>query len=79
LTLLECRQSVAKGRGKSMLVLSRKNGEKILIGDNISITVVEIDHNKVRLGIEAPREVPIYREELKAYRLDSESKEESSG
>ena len=48
-----------------MLVLSRKLNEKICIGDNIHITVVEIDRNKIRLGIEAPREVEIYRQELK--------------
>lgn len=47
-----------------MLVLSRKYGEKIRIGDDITITVVDIDRNKVRLGIEAPRDVPIYRTEL---------------
>ncbi|MCS7271367.1 MAG: carbon storage regulator [Gemmataceae bacterium] len=47
-----------------MLVLSRKLGEKIYIGDNICITVVDIDRGKIRLGIEAPREIPIYRQEL---------------
>ena len=47
-----------------MLVLSRKLGEKIYIGDNVCITVVDIDRGKIRLGIEAPRDVPIYREEL---------------
>ena len=47
-----------------MLVLSRKLGEKIFIGDNICITVVDIDRGKIRLGIEAPRTVPIYRQEL---------------
>ncbi|MBI1812579.1 carbon storage regulator [Candidatus Peregrinibacteria bacterium] len=47
-----------------MLVLSRKLGEKICIGENICITVVEIDRGKVRLGIEAPREVPVFRQEL---------------
>jgi carbon storage regulator len=47
-----------------MLVLSRKLGEKIFIGENISITVVDIDRGKIRLGIEAPRDVPIYRQEL---------------
>jgi carbon storage regulator len=39
-------------------------GEKIHIGDNISITVVDIDRGKIRLGIEAPRDVPIFRQEL---------------
>jgi carbon storage regulator len=47
-----------------MLVLSRKLGEKIHIGDNICITVVDIDRGKVRLGIEAPRNIPVYRQEL---------------
>jgi carbon storage regulator len=47
-----------------MLVLSRKLGEKIFINDNICITVVDIDRGKIRLGIEAPRDVPIFRQEL---------------
>ena len=47
-----------------MLVLSRKLGEKIFIGENICITVVDIDRGKIRLGIEAPRNVPIFRQEL---------------
>ena len=47
-----------------MLVLSRKLGEKIYINDNICITVVYIDRGKIRLGIDAPRDIPIYRQEL---------------
>jgi len=47
-----------------MLVLSRKKDEAIVIGDNIRITVVEIQGDKVRLGIEAPRELTVYRQEL---------------
>ena len=47
-----------------MLVLSRKLGEKIFIGDNICITVVDIDRGKIRLGIEAPRDVKVVRGEL---------------
>ena len=47
-----------------MLVLSRKLGEKIYIGESICITVVDIDRGKLRLGIVAPRDVPIYRQEL---------------
>jgi carbon storage regulator len=47
-----------------MLVLSRKLGEKIYIGENVCITVVDIDRGKIRLGIEAPRDVAIYRQEL---------------
>jgi carbon storage regulator len=47
-----------------MLVLSRKLGEKIVIGENIVVTVVKIDRNQIRLGIEAPSDVPVYREEI---------------
>lgn len=47
-----------------MLVLSRKKNESIIIDDRIKITVVEIRGDKVRLGIEAPREVPIHRSEV---------------
>ncbi|MGA2256313.1 MAG: carbon storage regulator [Thermoguttaceae bacterium] len=47
-----------------MLVLSRKPGEKILIGDKISITVVRIAPGIVRIGVEAPDNLPILREEL---------------
>lgn len=48
-----------------MLVLSRKVGERIWIGDDISITVVRITGGGVRLGIDAPSEMPVVREELK--------------
>jgi carbon storage regulator len=47
-----------------MLVLSRKPGERILIGSDITVTIVRIGPNNVRLGIEAPREMNIVREEL---------------
>ena len=47
-----------------MLVLSRKPGERILIGNDVSVMVVRIGPNAVRLGIEAPRSVTIVREEL---------------
>ena len=47
-----------------MLVLSRKKDESIVINDNITIVVVEIRGDKVRLGIEAPKEVPVHRREV---------------
>jgi carbon storage regulator len=48
-----------------MLVLSRKVGEKILIGDNISVTIVRVAQGTVRVGVDAPQELPIVREEIK--------------
>jgi len=47
-----------------MLVLTRKPGERLVIGDNIVITVVEVKGDNVRLGIDAPREVKVYRGEI---------------
>ena len=48
-----------------MLVLSRKVGERILIGDKIAVTIVRVAQGSVRIGIEAPGEMQIVREELK--------------
>lgn len=47
-----------------MLVLSRKIGQKILIGDKIAVTVVKVGHGGVRIGVEAPPEMAVVREEL---------------
>ena len=47
-----------------MLVLSRRKGESIFITDKIKVTIIEIRGDKVRLGIEAAKDVPIHREEV---------------
>ena len=47
-----------------MLILTRKDGEAITIGDDITLRVVMVDGTHVRLGIDAPREVPVHREEV---------------
>ncbi len=49
-----------------MLVLSRKLGDRVVIADSIIVTVVQVSAGKVRLGIEAPTDVPIVRSELRA-------------
>jgi carbon storage regulator len=68
-SLLHNRASIAiidsKQEDTPMLVLSRKVGERILIGDNISVTVVRIAPGIVRIGIDAPAQLPVMREELK--------------
>jgi carbon storage regulator len=48
-----------------MLVLSRKDGEKIIVGNSIVVTVLKAGEGRVRLGIEAPHEIPVYREEIR--------------
>ena len=50
--------------GHEMLVLSRKKSESIVINDDIVVTVVEVRGDKVRLGIQAPREIPVHRKEV---------------
>ena len=50
-----------------MLVLSRKVGERILIGDGIAVTVVRVGPGVVRLGIEAPNDTPVVREEIRNF------------
>lgn len=47
-----------------MLALSRKNNESIMIGNDIEITILEIKGDQVKIGINAPKSVPIYRKEL---------------
>lgn len=47
-----------------MLVLSRKTNERILIGDSVEIVVIEVKGDQVRIGIDAPRNLPVYRKEV---------------
>jgi len=47
-----------------VLIITRRNGEKIALGDDITIQVLDIAGNTVRIGIDAPRSLPVYREEI---------------
>jgi carbon storage regulator len=63
-------------RGKeNMLVLMRKPGESIHVGPNIVITLVALERNRARIGIEAPRDVPIDREEI----AEKKAREQTGG
>jgi carbon storage regulator len=64
-----------------MLVLSRKKNESIVINDDITIVVVEIRGDKVRLGVEAPTEVPVHRREVfdAIRRVEAEAKSKEVG
>ena len=47
-----------------MLIITRRPGQKIMLGDDITVHVMEIVGNNVRLGVEAPKRLPVYREEI---------------
>ncbi len=55
-----------------MLILTRKIGEKVHIGDNVTVTVLDVRGDQVRVGIEAPKEVPVHREEI-FYRIKAKA------
>lgn len=62
-----------------MLVITRKSGERICLGDEITITVLDIVGSSVRLGIEAPATVPVYRHEIwAAVKAENQAAAESS-
>lgn len=61
-----------------MLVLTRNTGEKIMIGDDVEVTVLSVTGNQVRLGVEAPKDVPVHREEI-YQRIRQEKRELESG
>lgn len=57
-----------------MLALSRKQGESIMIGNDIEITVLEVKGDQIKLGISAPKSVPVYRKEIYA-QIEAANKE----
>ncbi len=55
-----------------MLVLSRKKGERVVIGQNVYVKIIEIRGDRVKLGFEGPNEIPIHREEI-VFRITAET------
>jgi carbon storage regulator len=47
-----------------MLIITRRPGEKVMLGDDVVIEVIEVSGSSVRIGIDAPRSIPVYREEI---------------
>jgi carbon storage regulator len=63
-----------------MLIITRRPGEKVMLGDDVVIEVIEVSGSSVRIGIAAPKSIPVYREELwRAVKAENEAAAKAKG
>ena len=61
---MTCSKAIQKRQVNKMLALTRKKGEALMINNNVEITILEVRGDQVKIGIDAPKDVPIYRKEV---------------
>ena len=75
----EIRMIMLMQRGLVMLILTRRVGETLMVGDEVKVTVLGVKGNQVRIGVNAPKEVAVHREEVYDRIKNEESKFEKNG